>query len=45
MTTMRFLLRRCTGIKTLFVLFDACWASFPKLGTQPAPRPHVHNSG
>lgn len=33
------------GIKPLFVMFDACWSSFPKLGTQPAPRPHVHNSG
>jgi hypothetical protein len=33
------------GIKTLFVLFDACWNSFPELGKQPAPKPHVHNSG
>ncbi len=33
------------GIKPMFVLFDACWNSFPKLGTQPEPKPHVHNSG
>jgi hypothetical protein len=31
-------------IKTLFVLFDSCWGSFPKLGKQPAPKPHTHNS-
>ena len=33
------------GIKTMFVLFDSCWNSFPKLGKQPEPKPHVHNSG
>jgi hypothetical protein len=33
------------GIKPMFVLFDSCWNSFPKLGRQPDPRPHVHNSG
>ncbi|MFZ9937540.1 MAG: endo-1,4-beta-xylanase [Luteolibacter sp.] len=33
------------GIRTMFVIFDSCWGSFPKLGEQPAPRPHVHNSG
>ncbi len=33
------------GIKTMFVLFDAVWDPFPKLGKQPAPRHHVHNSG
>jgi hypothetical protein len=33
------------GIKTIFVLFDDCWHDDPKLGTQPAPRPGVHNSG
>lgn len=32
-------------IKTMFVLFDSVWDPFPKLGTQPAPRNHVHNSG
>jgi hypothetical protein len=31
-------------IKTMFVLFDSCWGSFPKLGKQSAPKPHVHNS-
>lgn len=33
------------GIKTMFVLFDAVWDPFPKLGKQPAPRHNVHNSG
>lgn len=33
------------GIGAMFVFFDACWNPDPKLGTQPAPRPHVHNSG
>jgi len=33
------------GIKTIFVLFDDCWHDNPKLGTQPTPRPGVHNSG
>ncbi len=32
-------------VKTLFVLFDSCWDPFPKLGKQPDPKPHVHNSG
>ncbi|WP_347156426.1 cellulase family glycosylhydrolase [Pontibacter chitinilyticus] len=32
-------------IKPLFVLFDSVWDPYPKLGTQPEPRPHVHNSG
>jgi len=32
-------------IKVMFVLFDACWDPFPKLGTQHAPKPGVHNSG
>lgn len=31
-------------VKTLFVLFDSCWDSFPKLGKQPEPKPHTHNS-
>ena len=31
-------------IKTMFVLFDSCWGSFPQLGPQPAPKPHTHNS-
>lgn len=32
-------------IQTIFVLFDACWNSNPKVGPQPAPRPGIHNSG
>jgi len=32
------------NIKTMFVLFDSCWGSFPTLGKQPAPKPHTHNS-
>lgn len=31
-------------IKVMFVIFDSCWNPFPKLGGQPEPRPHVHNS-
>ena len=33
------------NIKTMFVLFDAVWDPFPKIGKQPEPRRHVHNSG
>lgn len=33
------------GIRTMFVLFDSCWHPLPALGPQPAPLPHVHNSG
>src|SRR5438477_309851 len=32
-------------IRPLFVLFDSCWDPNPKLGTQHAPTPGVHNSG
>jgi hypothetical protein len=32
-------------IKTIFVFFDDCWNPHPKVGTQPKPRPGVHNSG
>jgi hypothetical protein len=32
-------------IKPMFVLFDSCWDPDPKLGTQHAPTPGVHNSG
>ena len=32
-------------IKVMFVLLDSCWNPFPKLGPQPKPKPHVHNSG
>lgn len=33
------------GIKTMLVLFDAVWNPFPRLGKQPEPKHHVHNSG
>lgn len=33
------------GIKTLFVFFDDCWNDTAWVGTQPAPKPGVHNSG
>lgn len=33
------------GIKTMLVLLDDVWNPNPKLGKQPAPKPHVHNSG
>jgi hypothetical protein len=32
-------------IQTLFVFFDDCWNKVPQAGTQPAPKPGVHNSG
>ena len=32
-------------IGTMFVLFDAVWDPYPKLGKQPEPIPGVHNSG
>jgi hypothetical protein len=32
-------------IGAMFVLFDACWDPFPKIGRQHEPKPHVHNSG
>ncbi|MGA9623848.1 MAG: 1,4-beta-xylanase [Bryobacteraceae bacterium] len=33
------------GIRPILVLFDSCWDPFPQPGTQPVPRPGVHNSG
>jgi hypothetical protein len=33
------------GIRTMLVLFDSCWNPEAQLGPQPAPRPHIHNSG
>lgn len=33
------------NIKPMFVFFDAVWDPQPKLGEQPDPQPHVHNSG
>jgi len=32
-------------IKTIFVFFDDCWNESYHGGTQPAPKPGVHNSG
>ena len=32
-------------LKTIFVLLDDVWHPVPKLGEQPAPIPHLHNSG
>ncbi len=29
----------------MLVIFDGVWNPLPKPGEQPAPRPHVHNSG
>jgi hypothetical protein len=31
------------GIRTMFVLFDAVWDPFPRLGRQRDPKPHLHN--
>ncbi len=33
------------NIRPMFVLFDSCWNPHPKLGKQPEPKPHLHNSG
>lgn len=33
------------NIKTLFVFFDDCWNEETVKGTQPAPKPGIHNSG
>lgn len=33
------------NIRPMLVLFDSCWDPHPSPGKQPAPRPHVHNSG
>jgi hypothetical protein len=32
------------NIKVIPILFDSCWNPLPKLGKQPEPKPHVHNS-
>lgn len=32
-------------IKTIFVFFDDCWNATYHAGTQPEPKPGVHNSG
>ena len=33
------------GIKPMFVFFDDCWNDTYAAGTQPEPKPGVHNSG
>jgi hypothetical protein len=33
------------GIQPLFVFFDDCWNKIPAAGSQPAPKPGIHNSG
>lgn len=33
------------GISTIFVIFDDCWNPTYKDGTQPLPKPGIHNSG
>jgi hypothetical protein len=33
------------GIGTMFVLFDSVWDPYPRLGSQRAPTPGLHNSG
>ncbi len=33
------------GLISIFVLFDDCWNSNPKIGKQPNPMPGIHNSG
>lgn len=32
-------------IQPMFVFFDDCWNKVPKEGSQPAPKPGIHNSG
>lgn len=33
------------GISTIFTIFDDCWNPEATIGTQPAPKPGIHNSG
>jgi hypothetical protein len=33
------------GIRPMLVIFDDCWNPDPKIGSQPALKPGVHNSG
>ena len=33
------------GIQIMFVFFDDCWNKVPHEGTQPMPKPGIHNSG
>ena len=32
-------------IRIMFVFFDDCWNKTPHAGTQPVPKPGIHNSG
>jgi hypothetical protein len=32
-------------IRPILVFFDDCWNSNPRIGSQPTPRPGIHNSG
>lgn len=32
-------------IQPIFVFFDDCWNTTPQIGTQPAPKTGIHNSG
>ena len=33
------------GIRPMLVIFDDCWNPDAQIGSQPAPRPGIHNSG
>jgi hypothetical protein len=33
------------GIRPMLVFFDDCWNGDPRIGSQPTPKPGVHNSG
>jgi len=33
------------GIRPILVIFDDCWNPDPKIGSQPTPKPGIHNSG
>lgn len=33
------------GIRPILVFFDDCWNGDPRIGSQPTPKPGVHNSG
>jgi hypothetical protein len=33
------------GVSTVFVFFDDCWNPVYEAGTQPEPKPGIHNSG
>ncbi|HVF26245.1 MAG TPA: hypothetical protein VNA23_10170, partial [Anaerolineales bacterium] len=33
------------GIRPILVIFDDCWNPNPAIGSQPVPKPGIHNSG